>query len=667
MGEVASSVDGVDELEGGKWSEPPAVRWENFMRRMFLRVLLVEGDDSTRQIISALLRKCNYKVAAVADGLKAWETLQEKACQIDLVLTEVELPSVSGFCLLTMIMEHETCKNIPVIMMSSQDCISMVFKCMMKGAVDFLVKPIRKNELRNLWQHVWRRQSSTGAIKEQQEVNLPLQEKVDAVSENNAASNHSSDNAVCRKKKMEGSDKRSDSQNDWMKFYTPLVQSSCTKPDTDAESTCPQSIQEDLQPPAPDKEEHKTEECEKLDSTLSVSEKAEKVRLPGGAAICNQVTGSSEIIIEGKPLDRGASDEHFRKFSEPCREAIDLIGAIDSRPQCSYVHLEPTYVRDNDNVQNCVNAEHFSVAHNLDAKSTSLPYLELSLMRPQPTASGNNEVEQKHPDAGGPFWNHSNASAFSWYNNKTTPPHNRTTQKQVQSTNYNRELRESSCAPHSPLSNKDPVDVCDSPRIGATLVPVPIRGTGYGTLLQPMFYGQPSPPLWSANPINKSEGFHESSNQSNRKSHHAEETHHGHDQNTCKSIYKPVPWTDQLESDDTRHPTSVNAQSGSSGLCTGSKSYLNSSGCGSVCNGSNRNITPAAAAESGTDEGPLTNDGVRVVDYRSSQREAALTKFRLKRKDRCFEKKVRYQSRKRLAEQRPRVKGQFVRQVQSDP
>ncbi|KAK8570344.1 hypothetical protein V6N13_003031 [Hibiscus sabdariffa] len=52
--------------------------------------------------------------------------------------------------------------------------------------------------------------------------------------------------------------------------------------------------------------------------------------------------------------------------------------------------------------------------------------------------------------------------------------------------------------------------------------------------------------------------------------------------------------------------------------------------------------------------------------HRSSQREAALAKFRLKRKDRCFEKKVRYQSRKRLAEQRPRVRGQFVRQAQND-
>ncbi|ESQ42336.1 hypothetical protein EUTSA_v10013099mg [Eutrema salsugineum] len=46
---------------------------------------------------------------------------------------------------------------------------------------------------------------------------------------------------------------------------------------------------------------------------------------------------------------------------------------------------------------------------------------------------------------------------------------------------------------------------------------------------------------------------------------------------------------------------------------------------------------------------------------RAAQREAALMKFRLKRKERCFEKKVRYYSRKKLAEQRPRVKGQFIR------
>ncbi|EOA13322.1 hypothetical protein CARUB_v10026357mg [Capsella rubella] len=76
---------------------------------------------------------------------------------IDLVLTEVVMPVQSGTCLLSKITSHKTLKNIPVIMMSSHDSMVLVFKCLSNGAVDFLVKPIRKNELKNLWQHVWRR------------------------------------------------------------------------------------------------------------------------------------------------------------------------------------------------------------------------------------------------------------------------------------------------------------------------------------------------------------------------------------------------------------------------------------------------------------------------------------------------------------------------------
>lgn len=53
--------------------------------------------------------------------------------------------------------------------MSSYASMSLVFKCLSKGAVDFLVKPIRKNELKNLWQHVWRRCQSVSCY------NFPFQ------------------------------------------------------------------------------------------------------------------------------------------------------------------------------------------------------------------------------------------------------------------------------------------------------------------------------------------------------------------------------------------------------------------------------------------------------------------------------------------------------------
>jgi len=63
----------------------------------------------------------------------------------------------------------------------------------------------------------------------------------------------------------------------------------------------------------------------------------------------------------------------------------------------------------------------------------------------------------------------------------------------------------------------------------------------------------------------------------------------------------------------------------------------------------------------GSGSGP-SRSGNDICQNQLSQREAALNKFRQKRKERNFGKKVRYQSRKRLAEKRPRVRGQFVRQ-----
>lgn len=38
----------------------PIVRWERFLPVRTLKVLLVENDDSTRQVVSALLRNCSY-------------------------------------------------------------------------------------------------------------------------------------------------------------------------------------------------------------------------------------------------------------------------------------------------------------------------------------------------------------------------------------------------------------------------------------------------------------------------------------------------------------------------------------------------------------------------------------------------------------------------------
>lgn len=50
-----------------------------------------------------------------ANGLQAWKILEDLSNHIDIVLSEVVMPCVSGVALLCKIMSHKTRKNVPVI------------------------------------------------------------------------------------------------------------------------------------------------------------------------------------------------------------------------------------------------------------------------------------------------------------------------------------------------------------------------------------------------------------------------------------------------------------------------------------------------------------------------------------------------------------------------
>lgn len=54
-------------------------------------------------------------VIEAANGLQAWKILEDLTNHIDIVLTEVAMPGLSGIALLYKIMDHTTRKNVPVI------------------------------------------------------------------------------------------------------------------------------------------------------------------------------------------------------------------------------------------------------------------------------------------------------------------------------------------------------------------------------------------------------------------------------------------------------------------------------------------------------------------------------------------------------------------------
>ncbi|CAN6569694.1 unnamed protein product [Malus baccata var. baccata] len=650
MGEVGINREDVEaklraeaeKKDGGECdSSVGTMRWEKLLPTMNMRVLLVEADDSTRHIIAALLRKCSYRVAAVADGLNAWEILRARPHNIDLILTEVDLPSISGFALLTLIMEHEICKNIPVIMMSSQDSISTVYKCMMRGVSDYLVKPIRKNELTNLWQHVWRRQSLAR--------NGPLDEsvgrqKIKATCENDGASNHSSGYMA---RVNENMGKGTDSQ------------SSCTKPDFETENA-PVDMQ--IRGKTKKDEAHATF--------------GEKFITHGNAArgtteTADEITDTAVSPGEGAKAESQRRDDNMTSEAcdnndllvNSCRDITDFIGAFSKYPSS--------------NKRN-------SSSSNAPSMFDSAPQLDLSLRRPDSSGFENIVTEKRHT------LGHSDASAFSRYINKPMQP-------QKTSLCDQQKAYETTCEKQTSNTNADcstPATTFSTPRSIITLatgqsnqsevgmscpeqrlfpLPVPVKGirvnnlsNGYGTVLPPMFCAQSSPsPIASSAAQQEPSFLMNTFYPANLQTDKSEKVYGTLYQN-AKVTMDQAQNQDQRFNEDRGHMSSATDQSASSSFCNGNTGHLSSMGYGSAC-GSN-NVDQAAmfrAAPEHKNEDSFFNQNGN--SHRSIQREAALNKFRLKRKDRCYDKKVRYESRKKLAEQRPRIKGQFVRQASNDP
>ncbi|XP_027366964.1 two-component response regulator ARR2-like [Abrus precatorius] len=135
-----------------------------------LRVLVVDDDPTCLMILERMLRACLYEVTKCKRAEVALSLLRENKNGFDIVLSDVHMPDMDGFKLL----EHIGLEmDLPVIMMSADDGKNVVMKGVRHGACDYLIKPVRIEALRNIWQHVvrkkkngWKDLEQSGSIEE---------------------------------------------------------------------------------------------------------------------------------------------------------------------------------------------------------------------------------------------------------------------------------------------------------------------------------------------------------------------------------------------------------------------------------------------------------------------------------------------------------------------
>jgi two-component system alkaline phosphatase synthesis response regulator PhoP len=108
-----------------------------------MRILLVEDEESIRDVVKLNLELEGYEVVATANGKKALEYTQGQ--HFDLLLLDVMLPDVDGFTITEQV--RLTNPEVPILILTAKDMAQDRVTGLKKGADDYLTKPFNLEEL----------------------------------------------------------------------------------------------------------------------------------------------------------------------------------------------------------------------------------------------------------------------------------------------------------------------------------------------------------------------------------------------------------------------------------------------------------------------------------------------------------------------------------------
>lgn len=101
-------------------------------------ILIIEDDKFFRDLVSKKLEKNGFEMLLAADSKEALTVLEKK--KPSLIISDLILPGLDGFELISIIKKDEKTKDIPLIVLSNLGQKEEVERAISLGALDFMVK-----------------------------------------------------------------------------------------------------------------------------------------------------------------------------------------------------------------------------------------------------------------------------------------------------------------------------------------------------------------------------------------------------------------------------------------------------------------------------------------------------------------------------------------------
>ena len=109
------------------------------------RQILIVDDEQVNRELLGYIAASNFDVLYASDGVSALKLMEENAHTLSLVLLDLNMPEMDGFQVMSKMMENEALKNLPVLVMTSEEDAEI--DCLKLGAADFIAKPFRAPEV----------------------------------------------------------------------------------------------------------------------------------------------------------------------------------------------------------------------------------------------------------------------------------------------------------------------------------------------------------------------------------------------------------------------------------------------------------------------------------------------------------------------------------------
>lgn len=108
-------------------------------------ILMVDDDESNRELVSTVLDLCGYTSRQAKDGIEALQVMADHP--VDVILLDIMMPDMDGYEFCKKLKGLENLRHIPILMLTALTDAASREKAFDAGADDFMTKPFKMEEL----------------------------------------------------------------------------------------------------------------------------------------------------------------------------------------------------------------------------------------------------------------------------------------------------------------------------------------------------------------------------------------------------------------------------------------------------------------------------------------------------------------------------------------